>query len=112
MQREVRALLSDVVKAGEAILRYTAGKSFQEYDSDEMLRDAVERRFTIVGEALKEALRQDGSVAQRITGLRDILAFRNVLVHAYATILNAAVWDKIQNHLPLLLTEVRALLDE
>lgn len=77
-----------------------------------MLRDAVERRFTIMGEALREAWRIDPSLASQITQTREIVDFRNLLVHGYAIVVDEAVWRIIHTHLPLLLAEVRALLTE
>ncbi|MBV8517985.1 MAG: DUF86 domain-containing protein [Acidobacteria bacterium] len=76
-----------------------------------MLRDAVERRFGMIGEALREAARVDATVPERITRFREIVDFRNVLVYDYATIYDEGVWRIVQNHLPRLLAEVRAVLE-
>jgi uncharacterized protein with HEPN domain len=46
------------------------------------------------------------------TNFRAIIDFRNVLVHGYATVFDAGVWDITENDLPLLLAEVRGMLDE
>jgi len=110
MQLEVRTRLQHVVDAGEAILRFTAGKSFEDYHRDEMMRAAVERMFTIVGEALREAARVSPSIRHDLPDYRVIVDFRNVIVHDYATVYDEGVWRIIANHLPLLLSEVRALL--
>jgi uncharacterized protein with HEPN domain len=64
----------------------------------------------IIGEALRVAERADPSIANQITGFRRIIDFRNILVHDYATVYNEGVWLIIHEHLPLLLSEVRALL--
>lgn len=77
-----------------------------------MLRLAVERLFSIVGEALREAARADPRVQSRVTSFRKIVDFRNILVHGYAEVYNEGVWQRIHDDLPLLLTEVRALLAE
>ena len=111
MQPELRVRLQHVIDAGEAILRFTAGKSFDDYHQDEMMRAAVERKFEIVGEALREAARVSATIPGEITRYRQIVDFRNVLVHDYATVYDEGVWRIISNHLPLLLTEVRTLLD-
>lgn len=66
--------------------------------------------FTIVGEALREASRVEPELANRITGYRRIIDFRNILVHGYATVYDEGVWRIIEEHLPVLLTEVRAML--
>ncbi|HKO54735.1 MAG TPA: HepT-like ribonuclease domain-containing protein [Thermoanaerobaculia bacterium] len=111
-QRDRRTLLADVVTACEKIEVFTAGHTFDDYAHDDQLRSAVERQFTIIGEALREAWKLDRSLSAQITGFRSILNFRNVLVHGYSTVFDAAVWDVIHNHLPLLLRDLRPLFTE
>jgi uncharacterized protein with HEPN domain len=110
MQPEVRTRLQHVIDAGEAILHFTAGRTFDEYHRDDMLRSAVERKFEIVGEALREAAKVSVTIRNDVTDYRRIVDFRNVLVHDYAEVYDEGVWRIITIHLPLLLTEVRALL--
>ena len=47
-----------------------------------MMRFAVERAFSIVGEALAQLSRIAPDVSIRISEARSIIAFRNILVHA------------------------------
>jgi uncharacterized protein with HEPN domain len=83
---------------------------FDDYATDRMFKYAVERAFTIIGEALREATKIQPDLASRVTGHRRIIDFRNVLVHGYATVYDEGVWRIIEQHLPILLAEVRALL--
>src|SRR5215472_11791876 len=46
------AFLWDARRAAERITRFTAGKTYDDYLDDDMLRAAVERQFEIIGEAL------------------------------------------------------------
>ena len=112
MPHEASPRLEHVIEAGETILVITAGKTFDDYERDLVLRLAVERLFSIVGEALREAARADSRVPSRVTAFRKIVDFRNILVHGYAAVYNESVWQRIHSDLPLLLTEVRALLAE
>ncbi|HEX6641989.1 MAG TPA: HepT-like ribonuclease domain-containing protein [Thermoanaerobaculia bacterium] len=109
MLPEVRERLGHIITAGETIVE-AAGASFADYEADKIRKYAVERLFTIVGEALREALRLQPDLASVITGHRRIVDFRNVLVHGYATVYDEGVWRIIEEHLPILLAEVRALL--
>lgn len=68
-----------------------------------------ERQFTIIGEALREAEKLDPSLPTRVTAFRRIVDFRNILVHGYATVYDEGVWLIVQQHLPVLLSEVRLL---
>ena len=77
-----------------------------------MAQAAVERKFEIIGEALNQLAKLDTSIAARIPNLAQIVAFRNQLIHGYATVNVTTVWNIAQNALPSLLEAVQALLDE
>jgi uncharacterized protein with HEPN domain len=110
--RDVRLYLFDIARACELIERFTRGRSFDDYEADPMLRSAVERQFEIAGEALRLAVEADPTLADRITASRQVIAFRNRLIHGYASVSDEVVWGIVERHLPTLRTEVEALLDE
>jgi uncharacterized protein with HEPN domain len=111
-QRDIRAYLFDIAQACTLLRQFTTGKTFTDYTTDPMLRSAVERQFEIIGEALTQALRLDPHLADRISDTRRIIAFRNRLIHAYASIANAVVWGVLEANLPTLHCEVDTLLRE
>jgi uncharacterized protein with HEPN domain len=108
---DVRKYLHDILSACQLIRRFTAGKSLGDYQSDDLLRSAVERQFEIAGEALGAALRSDPGMESNLSNARRIIAFRNRLIHGYASISNEVVWGIIESHLPVLLQEVQGLLE-
>ena len=110
MQPDTPKLLEDVRSAASFILRVTEGKELDDYMTEELLRPAVERHFEKIGEALVRLQRRDPEIAQQITGCSSIIAFRNVLIHAYDAIDNVRVWDAVRNSLPKLHDEVLTLL--
>jgi uncharacterized protein with HEPN domain len=112
MQREAKAYLWDIANAAASIRVFTAGKDLNDYLKDEMLRAAVERKFGIVGEALTQLLRSFPQYRDRITLVGDIVAFRNQIVHGYATVRDDIVWEIVQVYLPRLHKEVAELLEE
>ena len=112
MQRDAKAYLWDVENAAASILAFTSGKDLNAYQQDELLRAAVERKFGIVGEALSQLLRSFPLYRDKITMVGDIVAFRNQIVHGYATIRDDMVWEIVQIYLPRLRQEVAELLDE
>ncbi len=112
MQRDPKSLLWDAHEAACVIVAITAGKTFADFDQDIVLRSAVERQFEIIGEALAQLARLDTAMAQRIPDLREIIAFRNVLIHGYARIDRARVWRVVEENLPQLRAVLAALLAE
>jgi len=109
---EVLANLFDVERACGLLERFTRDRSFEEYTADDLLRSAVERQFEIVGEALRRALEAEPRLSGVISDTGRIVAFRNRLIHGYASVSAHVVWGVLEANLPTLHREVRALLDE
>ena len=112
MQRDPRSFLWDVREAALAIQSFSAGMDAATYAANEMAQSAVERKFEIIGEALNQLAKFDEALAARIPDLPQIVAFRNQLIHGYATVNVGTVWNVMQNALPSLMAAVQALLDE
>jgi uncharacterized protein with HEPN domain len=112
MQRDPRAFLWDVREAALAIQAFTAGMDAAAYAGNAMAQAAVERKFEVIGEALGQLAKLDAAMATRIPDLPQIVAFRNQLIHGYATVNVGTVWNIAQNALPSLLDAVQSLLDE
>jgi len=112
MRRDARAYLWDIQNAADAILMFVAGLDARTYAETEIVHSAVERKFEIIGEALGQLSKLDPALALRIPDIRDIIAFRNILIHGYAGIEHDRVWDIAQDSLPGLRTTVTALLEE
>jgi uncharacterized protein with HEPN domain len=110
MPRDPKCYLWDARNAADAVTRFTHGKAFEAFLTDDLLRAAVERQFEIVGEALRQLSQIDSTLASRIPHLRRIVAFRNILVHGYASIDHENVWHVIQVELPALQGTLGALL--
>ena len=84
--RSAAKYLWDAQRAAERVARFTAGRSFEDYLADDMLRAAVERQFEVIGEAFAGLRRADPTLAAAIPDLPRIVAFRNILIHGYATV--------------------------
>jgi uncharacterized protein with HEPN domain len=112
MQPDARALLWDARRAAVLIDGFVAGRTWGDYEDDPMLRSAVERQFEIVGEALNRLSQVDPSLAGGIGELPRIVAFRNVLIHGYATIDDAIVWEVATTRLGPLIELLADLLSD
>lgn len=93
MHPDAAAFLWDARRAARRIQEFTRDLTFSEYCSDVLVRSAVERQFEILGQALNRLSRVDPETAASIPDLPRIVAFRNILIHGYASIDNAIVWD-------------------
>lgn len=112
MTRDPRALLWDARQAGRRILAFTGDHTFGDYEDNALLRSAVERQFEILGEALSQLSKIAPDDAERVPELPRIVAFRNLLIHGYATVDNRLVWDVLETKLPDLMDVLETMLDE
>jgi len=110
MRLEVLKYLYEMQQACLLLASFLEGKSFEDYESDAMLRSATERQLIILGEALSRLGKVEPSILSSITGFRQIIAFRNILVHGYAMVRNEVVWGILESDLPTLTSEVSSLL--
>jgi uncharacterized protein with HEPN domain len=112
MHRDAKTYLWDIQNAADTILRFVTGLDAQKYEETELVHSAVERKFEIIGEALRQLASLDPHLASRIPDMRDIIAFRNILIHGYAVVEHNQVWRIAQSSLPNLRATVAALLAE
>ena len=112
MRPDPRVLLADADRAGADIQRFIEGMDRETYVGDARTQAAVERKFEIIGEALNRLHQIYPEIADRIPPLREVVGFRNLLIHGYAAVIPERVWDYAENDLPELRKMVQALLDE
>lgn len=100
-----------MLQAIDAISSYTkAGK--EEFDRNEMIRDAVAVRFIQIGQAVKDA-QTEGLDLPRLRpeiAWRKISGMRDLLAHKYARFDPAIAWRVIERDFPPLKTAVTAIL--
>lgn len=110
MQPKTPKLLEDIRDAAAFIREAARGKTLADYHADRILRQAIERNFEIIGEAMKRVAQHDPDTVARIGDYRQIIAFRNVLIHGYDLVDHALVWSTIEQQVPALLRDITALL--
>jgi uncharacterized protein with HEPN domain len=106
---EDQAHLADMLASAQLIIEYVRGKSRADYDRDSLLRDGVERRLAIIGEA---ATRVSTACKDSLAHIawRKIIASRNIISHAYDEVDSDIVWRIAQEHIPELVTQLAAAL--
>ena len=111
MRREALKNLLDIQQACGLLASFVAGKTYEDYDANVLLRSGVERQLIIVGEAMNRLMRTDPTIGSAIADARQIVAFRNILVHGYDMLANGVVWGILENNHALLAGEADSLLE-
>jgi len=83
-------------------------KDFTLYDQDRKTQSAVERQLAIIGEALNQLKKLKPEI--KIENDKQIISFRNRLVHAYDSLDNSMIWAIISKHLSPLKIEIQKLM--
>ena len=112
MRHEIGVFLEDIQLAIVDIESFVAGVNEGEFLTDAMRQAAVERKFIVVGEALNQISRQLVGNEIGISRLREIVDFRNRLVHGYRLVAPIRIYAVVKMDMPLLKKEVAALLLE
>ena len=99
-------------QAAQAILQFTAGKTFHEYATDWVLRSAVERQITKIGGAAARLIVNIDPNAQRIGSSAGTLGFGNKQDHSWPDFEPHEIWEFIQKTLPSLLNDTTAILED
>jgi uncharacterized protein with HEPN domain/predicted nucleotidyltransferase len=110
MTNEARtaAALLDMVEALESIQDFVAGRTYDDYATDRMLRRAIERELEILGEAANRVSRGFQTAHGEIDW-GQIIGLRNVIIHRYDQIEDERMWAIITTQVPQLLAQVKPL---
>lgn len=111
MRRDYRLYMDDVLESCRKIRQFTEKVSFQEFKQNIMMQDAVIRNFEIIGEAVNHLPEEIKSLYHDIE-LAEIIGFRNILAHGYFAVKLETVWSAIEEGLPDLEQQTKALLGE
>jgi uncharacterized protein with HEPN domain len=99
------AYLADILDSARIIQQHLAGMSREQFLADVRARDAVIRRFEIIGEAARHlspaALKALPEVPWNL-----VVGMRNLLIHDYDDVDPKRVWTDSQNDLPPLIVRL------
>jgi|GEM_PF-390181 len=111
MELEVLKYLHDVLESIDRLLSYSAQiDKIEQIEQNEMLKDAIERRLSIVGDALYQANKINNAIP--ISNKAKIFALRHIIVHDDDSVNPAGLYIILKEHLALLHTEVKSILHE
>jgi len=100
-----------MLEAIDKVERYTAGLSFAQFESNDLVVDAVIRNLEVIGEAAKYIPshlrdRHDAVDWARVVG------FRNIVIHAYFDVDVEIVWTIATQRLGELRTVLQQMVQE
>jgi len=99
--KKISLYLNDIKDSINAINDYIASMTFDDFINDRKTYMAVIREFEIIGEAVKNI---PDSIKAQYPEIqwRDIVDFRNILIHQYFGVDLEIVWKTIEEDLPSL----------
>ena len=110
MKHSVTKYLEDIRLSITDIEHYTADvNSYIQIENNQLLFDALCRRFAIIGEAVFQIGKHTQQIA--ITEKEKIAGLRHIIVHDFDMVSADMLWMIIIKKLPLLKTEVTNLLN-
>ncbi len=109
MTERIKKFLFDILFSIEAIEEFLKGYDFVKYQNDLKTKSAVERQLGIIGEAVNQISKEENDL--KLKNSREIVNFRNRIIHSYDSVDDNIVWAIKTNHLPILKSEIEKLLD-
>jgi uncharacterized protein with HEPN domain len=111
MDERVRKWLEDILVSIGDIEEYIGPRPrrFVDFKDNRLVRDGVERRILVIGEAMSRILKVYPDIP--IEQARRIVNTRNYVVHGYDSLEVEMIWNIVINHLPPLKAEVEKLLE-
>ncbi len=109
MTERGRKYLSDILRSIDLIDSFLTGvDSFEKYQLDFKTQSAIERQLGIIGEAVNKFKQECPD--EKLENTKQIVGFRNRIIHAYDNIDNSIVWVIVQRYLNPLKEEVKNIL--
>jgi uncharacterized protein with HEPN domain len=105
------ALLWDMLKAATEIVQFVEGVKYSDFESNKILRYAIERQVLVIGEAAKKVSDVFKSSCPQIPWTA-IVGQRNVLAHEYGEVLIERIWRVSTVFVPELIKLLTPLIPE
>ena len=105
-----RFYVQDMLKFAEKVLAYTDGMDLAAFLSDEQTYDATLHNILLIGEAASN-IPTNVRDAHLAIPWHAIIGTRNRIVHGYTSISDSVIWSIIEDAIPKLVPDLRAILD-
>lgn len=101
--------LADIIEATEAIEKFLHGIKREDFVGNDLLRSAVLQKLSVIGEAAARVSKDVQNSHPEIEWA-DIVAFRNIAIHAYFAVDWSIVWTAATHDTPDLKRKVTKIL--
>lgn len=97
-KRDWKVLFEDIVESIKKIEEYTTGLSYDDFEGNTLITDAVVRNIEIIGEASKNIPTE---IQQSFTNVpwQKLRGIRNRIVHDYFDVDRTIIWHILTNEL-------------
>jgi uncharacterized protein with HEPN domain len=110
MSRNWQQRIQDIQSAIAKIQNYTEQLTFDEFQNQPAIVDAVLYNFTIIGEAAR-TIPEDIQIRYPEVPWQDMKALRNRMVHEYFRVSYEIIWDTIQYDLDQLIPHLKRIVE-
>ena len=109
MTDKAKKYLSDIQYAISLIESFLTNiESYSSFAADLKTQSAIERQLGIIGEAVNKFRQEENVIV--LSHAKQIVDFRNRIIHSYDSIDTSIVWTITKNHLPVLKNEIETIL--
>ena len=110
MRKSPIVFLDHILNSLKLLEKYTQNLKYDDFVNNYEKQDSVVRRLEIMGEAIRN-LPEEFLDKYPDIPWRDIMDFRNVLVHQYFDVNIKRVWETLQTDIPSLKKKMEAILN-
>ncbi len=103
-------LLEHIHVECDFIIKNTKNITFEKFENDEILKRAIVRSLSIIGEATKKISAITKNKSDTIEW-RDLMKTRDILTHQYFGIDYEIIWNIVSVHIPVLQKKIVKLLE-
>ena len=110
MKKDDLVYLKHISDAISRIEEYTQGVGYEDFMDNHLIQDGVIRQIEIIGEATK---RLSDEIREKYPHIpwKDIAGMGDKLIHGYFGVDLGAVWDTVEEDIPLLKSETEKIID-
>lgn len=108
VSRDWLLYVDDLIDSAEKIQRFLSGRSFEYFECDDVLFDAVLFNLHVIGEAVKK-IPTEAKTAVPEADWTGPARMRDVIAHHYFAVDPEIVWEAATQHVPRLLAHAKQL---